>query len=83
MESFTLDQARDNLDRLVSSIIEGAEPATVTTPSGETVVVVSLADFNGWKETAYLLGSSANAAHLRQSIADAESGNSKERRLIQ
>ena len=33
-----------------------------------------LDEFNSWKETLYLLGNPANAAHLRRSVAEAESG---------
>ena len=33
-----------------------------------------LDEFNSWKETLYLLGNPANAAHLRRSVAELESG---------
>ena len=36
--------------------------------------MMSLADFNSIQETAYLLGNPANAAHLRESLAQADRG---------
>ena len=47
---------------------------TVVTDAGERVVVLSLDEFNAWHETLYLVANPANAAHLRQSIAEFEAG---------
>ena len=50
------------------------EPLLVTRSNGSHAVVLSLDDYNALQETEYLLSSDANAAHLRESIADARSG---------
>ena len=81
MQAVTLKDAKRNLPRLVEQVLADAEPRIVVTDKGEQVVVMPLDDFNSWKETLYLLASPTNAAHLRRSIAEAESGQAKIREL--
>jgi antitoxin YefM len=82
MQAITLKDAKRNLLRLVEQVLADAEPRIVVTDKGEQVVVMPLDEFNSWKETLYLLASPANAAHLRRSIAEADSGRSEKRELI-
>ena len=82
MTALTVNEAKENLERIISQVLESAEPAIVRTDSGEQVVVLPLEDFNSWKETIYLLSNSANAAHLEKSIEEARSGRSEEKELI-
>ena len=49
--------------------------------AGEQVVLMPLDEFNSWQESLYLLASPKNAAHLRRSIAEAESGQAVKREL--
>lgn len=81
MQAVTLKDAKRNLSRLVEQVLADAEPRIVVTDKGEQVVVMPLDEFNSWKETLYLLSSPANAAHLRRSIAEAESGQAARRTL--
>jgi antitoxin YefM len=81
MQAVTLKDAKRNLQRLVEQVLADAEPRIVVTDQGEQVVLMPLGEFNSWKETLYLLASPANAAHLRHSIAEAESGQAKKREL--
>ncbi len=74
MQAVTLKDAKRNLSRLVDQVLADAEPRIVVSDSGQQVVVMPLDEFNSWKETLYLLGNPANAAHLRRSVAEAESG---------
>ena len=69
MNAITLADAKENLEQLIEQVLADAEPAILCTEKGEKVVLVSLEEFNSWKETIYLLGNPANAAHLRGSIA--------------
>ena len=71
MNAVTLADAKENLERLVEQVLADAEPAILCTEKGDKVVLVSLDEFNSWKETLYLLSNPANSAHLRQSIAEA------------
>jgi antitoxin YefM len=81
MQAITLKDAKRNLSRLIEEVLADAEPRIVVTEEGGQVVVLPLDEFNSWKETLYLLTSPANAAHLRRSIAEAESGKAQTREL--
>ncbi len=81
MQAITLKDAKRNLPRLVEQVLADAEPRIVVTDQGLQVVVMPLDEFNSWKETLYLLANPANAAHLRRSIAEAESGQTQKREL--
>ena len=67
--------------RLYGVTTQHAEPRIVVTDQGGQVVVMPLDEFNSWKETLYLLSNPANAAHLRRSIAQANSGQAQKREL--
>ena len=81
MQAVTLKDAKRNLPRLVEQVLADAEPRIVVTDKGEQVVLMPLDEFNSWKETLYLLASPANAAHLRRSVAEVESGQAAKREL--
>lgn len=83
MTTISLDTAKQDFGQVVDRVLADAEPTIVRTPSGDSVVVVPLDDFAGWQETAYLLRSPANAAHLRKSKAEAEAGRVQERELAE
>lgn len=82
MNAVTVKEAKQNLERLIAQVIADAEPAIVCTDSGERAVLLSLDEFNSWKETLYLLASPANAAHLRKSIDEARAGLAEEKELV-
>ena len=82
MNAITLNEAKRNLEQIIDQVIADAEPTIVVTDSGQQVVFLSLDEFNSWKETLYLLANPANAAHLRQSIAEAQAGTVGQRELF-
>jgi antitoxin YefM len=82
MNAVTLNDAKQNLEQLIKQVIADAEPAIVCTETGEQVVLISLDEFNSWKETIYLLSNPANAAHLRKSLAEASAGQIQEKELV-
>ena len=83
MNVVTVDEAKRNLDLLIAKVVSNAEPTIITTDTGQQIVLLPLDEFNAWQETAYLLSNPANAAHLRQSIAEAQLGKVVERELIE
>ena len=83
MNVVTVNEAKRNLDLLIAKVISNAEPTIITTDTGQQIVLLPLDEFNAWQETAYLLSNPANAAHLRQSIAEAQIGKIAERELIE
>lgn len=82
MNAVTLNEAKQNLEQLIEATLSNAEPTIICTDQGQRVVFLSLDEFNSWKETLYLLGSPANARHLRRSIADVEDGKASARELL-
>jgi len=83
MNAITLTQAKQNLDHLLTQVIADAEPAIICNDQGEKAVLLSLSEFNSWRETLYLLSNPANAEHLRKSIAEAKNGKTIERELLE
>lgn len=82
MNAVTLADAKENLERLIEQVLADAEPAILCTDKGDKVVLLSLDEFNSWKETLYLLSNPVNAAHLRKSIAEARAGEVEEKALV-
>ena len=83
MTAVTLNEAKQDLEHLIEKVIADAEPAIVCTDSGERAVLMSLDEFNSWKETLYLLASPANVAHLSKSIEEAQAGQTVEKELVE
>jgi antitoxin YefM len=82
MNAVTVKEAKRNLELLIERVIADAEPTIVVSDSGQQVVVLSLDEYNSWTETLYLLSNPANAARLRQSIAESGLGQQAERDLL-
>ena len=83
MNATTVNEAKNNLERLIEQVTADAEPTIICGDQGQKAVLLSLDEFNSWQETLYLLANPANAAHLRQSIAEAKAGKTLERELIE
>ncbi|HYJ89573.1 MAG TPA: type II toxin-antitoxin system prevent-host-death family antitoxin [Pyrinomonadaceae bacterium] len=82
MTTISLKEAKQNLEKLIAQVIADAEPIVLSTEAGEEVVLLSMDEFTSWKETSYLLTNPANAAHLRQSISESNSGQVHEKELM-
>jgi antitoxin YefM len=70
--SFT--EARQGLKALMDRVTGDKSPAVITRRGAEPVVMVSLSEWESIQETNYLLKSPANAKRLRESISQAEAG---------
>lgn len=79
MNAITTQTAKENLDRLNTN----PEPTILQNADGKQAVLMSLAEFNAWQETFYLLSNPTNATRLLQSIQDAEAGKFTEHHLIE
>lgn len=82
MTVISVNEAKQNLEKVIEQVMNDAEPAIVRTDAGDEVVLLSRDEFNSWNETVYLLSSPANAAHLRKSIEEARAGRTEEKELI-
>lgn len=77
MAHVTFTDLRNSLASHLNKVEQDRVELVVTRQGHEPVVIMTLADWEGMNETMYLLGSPANAQHLRESIAelDAEKGD--------
>ena len=81
MDALTYTQARQNLSKTMDAVCKDRIPIIITRPKAEAVVLMSLADYNGFMETAYLLANPKNAARLRESQAQAQKGQYEVKKL--
>jgi antitoxin YefM len=81
MNALSYTTARANLARTMDQVNEDHEPVIITRQHGESVVMMSLADFNAWQETAYLLRSPENARRLLRSVDQVARGKHRPRKL--
>lgn len=83
MRAKSISDFRKNIAADIDAAVEDHVPLIITRTGGkEAAVVMSLADYESWKETLYLLSNPANAKELRESIAELEAGKGVERQLI-
>jgi len=83
MNTTTINSAKQNLETLIQQIENDAEPVLIMVDEDRKAVLMSEREFNSWQETIYLLSNPANAEHLRKSLAEANSGLTSERELIE
>lgn len=83
MYAVTEKDAQRNLGRLIRRAVADVEPTIVIGDEGDRIVLVSLAEFNAWQETLYLLSSPANVDHLQRSLAQMHEGKVHYHELIE
>ncbi|MFV0445393.1 MAG: type II toxin-antitoxin system Phd/YefM family antitoxin [Planctomycetaceae bacterium] len=74
MQAVTINDAKENLPRLIEPILADSEPRLVVNDHGDRVILMPHDEFNSFQETLYLLSNPANASHPRQSVAADDSG---------
>ena len=82
MEAITYTAARQNLAKTMEKVCKDRAPIIVTRKSSDSVVIMSLEDYEALEETAYLLRSPKNAQRLIESIAQLEKGEGSKRELV-
>jgi antitoxin YefM len=68
MKSITYTEARENLANTMNRVCEDNAPVIITRNRDQSVVMLSLAEYESLQETAHLLRSPANAKRLLDSI---------------
>jgi len=81
MNAIAFAQFRKHLTELVNEINDSGEPLTVTRADGRDFVMLSARKFDSMRETMHLMSTEANAADLRASIQELESGQGVERHI--
>ena len=83
MKAITYTAARQNLAKTMDEVCADRSPIIVTRKTSNSVVIMSLEDYEALEETAYLLRSPKNTKRLLESIAQLESNNGAEKKLIE
>lgn len=83
MDAITYTAARQNLAKTMEKVCKDRDPVIVTRKSSESVVIMSLGDYEALEETAYLLRSPKNTRRLMESIAQLENGQGTEKDLME
>lgn len=68
MDAITYSSARANLARTMNRVCNDHEALIITRNGEQSVVMLSLEDYNALAETAYLLRSPANAKRLLSAV---------------
>ncbi|MBU1713407.1 MAG: type II toxin-antitoxin system prevent-host-death family antitoxin [Proteobacteria bacterium] len=82
MEAITYTSARQNLAKTMEKVCRDHAPVIITRNSENSVVIMSLEDYEALEETAYLLRSSKNTSRLMESITQLENGKGTEKELV-
>ena len=82
MKVINFSEARNHLKSVLDRVVNDADYTIISRRDSEDAVVMSLDHFNGLMETVHLLKSPANAAHLKASIEQYQSGQVEEHGLI-
>lgn len=83
MDAISYSTARANLASTMDRVCDDHEPLIITRNGQQSVVMLSLEDFNTLKETAYLLRSPANTKRLMAAIEQLSTGKGTERKLAE
>jgi len=83
MEAITYTAARQNLAKTMERVCKDHAPVIVTRQTANSVVIMSLEDYEALEETAYLLRSPKNARRLIESVAQLENDKGTERELLE
>ncbi len=83
MKTMTYTESRQRYAEVLNAVVDDHEEVVITRAGREPVVIVSLADYESLRETAYLLRSPANARRLLDSIERLEGGQGVVRELAE
>ena len=83
MRTMSYSESRANYAETLDSVVNDREEVVITRAGHEDVVIVSLADYQSLRETAYLLRSPENARRLISSIERLESGGGVQHELVE
>jgi antitoxin YefM len=74
MSYINVSDFRQNLAAHLDSVEESGAPLFVTRSKRKAIVIMSEEEYSSMAETLHLLSNPANAAHLRESIAQMNAG---------
>jgi antitoxin YefM len=81
VKAITYTAARESLASTMQEVCRNRAPVIITRKRDQSVVMLSLEDYESLEETAYLLRSPANARRLLGAIESLAKGKGKQRRI--
>lgn len=75
MKTANFTELRNNLKTYLDGVILNSEPLIVQRPGNESVVVISLEEYNAIKETEYIMSSPAMMEAIRQGEREIAQGS--------
>ena len=81
MKAITYTAAREALADTMQEVCRDRAPVIITRKRDQSVVMLSLADYESLEETAHMLRSPANARRLLEAIESLASGGGKQKRI--
>ena len=82
MKAISYTAARENLAATMDQVCNDRDPVVITRKRDQSVVLLSLEDYEALEETAYLLRVPANARRLQAAIESLERGRGLEKELL-
>ena len=83
MEVLNYTEFRNNLSENLNKVTEDSEVIIVSRGKGKNVVVMSLEEYNAFKETIYLTSVKANRQRLDDAIDEMNNGKFKKHKLVE
>jgi antitoxin YefM len=74
VDAISYSEARARLAKVMDKVCQDHEALVITRRGGQSVVLLSLDDYEALDETAYLRRSPANARRLTKAISELEAG---------
>ncbi|UMG94967.1 peroxide stress protein YaaA [Nocardioides sp. TF02-7] len=82
MKTMSYTESRARYAEVLDSVVNDREEVVITRAGHEPVVLMSLADFESLRETAYLMRSPANARRLLDAMERLEAGHGEQHTLV-
>lgn len=83
MQVLSVAEARKNIKSVIDSVLFNNEDVVIHRKAKESVVVISLDEYNALKETEKLLSNPTNAERLLSAIKEIESGRGLKKEIIE
>lgn len=83
MKTMTYTESRARYAEVLDSVVNDREEVVITRAGHDPAVIVSLADYESLRETAYLMRSPANARRLLDAMERLEAGRGQVHDLIE
>jgi antitoxin YefM len=83
MRTMSYTESRARYAEVLDSVTDDREEVVITRAGHDPVVIVSLADYESLRETAYLMRSPANARRLLDAMERLEAGEGQTRELVE